>query len=565
MPFKIRSSKFRHVYGNTPRKEDCYENIKITRSTHDSNFCAVNPKYLSVVTETGGGGSFLCIPIQQTGRIDFSAPRVYGHAGGVLDIKWSPFNDSIIASCSEDCTVKVWQIPENINKNLSEWQVDLHGHQRRVGYLEWHPTAENILLSGGFDNKCIIWNVEQAEPVNVISGHADNIFSMSWNTDGSAFCTTSKDRKIRVIDPRMARVAMEGTGHDSNRSSKGVFIDSGKVFTCGMSRNGSRQLALWDIKNMTKPTFIDQIDNSNGILLPFYDRDNHVMYLAGKGDSNIRYYEIDESHIYFLNAFMSSFPQRGLGMMPKRGCDTERCEVMRFYKLHSGKDVIEPISMIVPRKATQFHSDIYPPTASMLPSLNADEWIAGQNREPVLISMLDGHVTNCPKTTASKAVQNQSNGLVNQAPTITTYKTVNKTGMPPRANTIETSLPRRNEPQRRPASLQNIKRLSTNEDYVSISTVEEAINNSSNGITNGHKDENKVTKKGSSPMSPTKDAITNGISSSDELQKAYFQQSEEIKSLKEQIKLKDKRIRQLEEELTILRTPSDCGPGQSDC
>ena len=83
----------------------------------------------------------------------------------------------------------------------------------------------------------------------------------------------------------------------------------------------------------------------------------------------------------------------------------------------------------------------------------------------------DGHVTNCPKTTASKAVQNQTNDLVNQAPTITTYKTVNKSGMPPRANTIETSVPRRNDPQKRPASLQNIKRLSTNEDYFSIDSI----------------------------------------------------------------------------------------------
>ena len=71
MPFKIRASKFRHVYGNPLRKEDCFENIKITRSTHDSNFCAVNPKYLSVVTETGGGGSFLCIPIKQVSTYIF--------------------------------------------------------------------------------------------------------------------------------------------------------------------------------------------------------------------------------------------------------------------------------------------------------------------------------------------------------------------------------------------------------------------------------------------------------------------------------------------------------------
>ena len=67
MAFKIRSSKFRHIYGSIPKKDLCYENIKITRNTHDSNFCAVNPKFLAVVTETGGGGSFLCIPLKSVG------------------------------------------------------------------------------------------------------------------------------------------------------------------------------------------------------------------------------------------------------------------------------------------------------------------------------------------------------------------------------------------------------------------------------------------------------------------------------------------------------------------
>ena len=50
--------------------------------------------------------------------------------------------------------VKIWQVPENgLRTNLSEWQVDLHGHGRRVGYIEWHPTADNIILSAGLDCK----------------------------------------------------------------------------------------------------------------------------------------------------------------------------------------------------------------------------------------------------------------------------------------------------------------------------------------------------------------------------------------------------------------------------
>lgn len=35
--------------------------------------------------------------------------------------------------------------------NLTDWLMDLHGHKRRVGYIEWHPTAENVLASAGFD------------------------------------------------------------------------------------------------------------------------------------------------------------------------------------------------------------------------------------------------------------------------------------------------------------------------------------------------------------------------------------------------------------------------------
>ena len=51
----------------------------------------------------------------------------------------------------------------------------------------------------------MIWNVEQAEPVNIIDCHTDVIFSMSWNRDGSLFSTTSKDKTLRVVDPRAGK------------------------------------------------------------------------------------------------------------------------------------------------------------------------------------------------------------------------------------------------------------------------------------------------------------------------------------------------------------------------
>lgn len=86
--------------------------------------------------------------------------------------------------------------------HLTDWLVELQGHKRRVAYIEWHPSAENILFSAGFDHLVIIWDIEKGETANVIDCHPDVIYSMSLNRDGSLLATTCKDKKLRVIEPR---------------------------------------------------------------------------------------------------------------------------------------------------------------------------------------------------------------------------------------------------------------------------------------------------------------------------------------------------------------------------
>lgn len=50
--------------------------------------------------------------------------------------------------------------------------------------------------------------------------------------------------------------------------------------------------------------------------------------------------------------FTLSFLVPSTGVMPKHGLDVAACEVFRFYKLVTLKGLIEPISMIVPRRVS---------------------------------------------------------------------------------------------------------------------------------------------------------------------------------------------------------------------
>lgn len=72
-----RSSKFRNVYGKVANREHCYDGVPITKNVHDNHFCAVNSKFIAVVTEAAGGGSFIVIPVSQVTAYSTLSVQLY--------------------------------------------------------------------------------------------------------------------------------------------------------------------------------------------------------------------------------------------------------------------------------------------------------------------------------------------------------------------------------------------------------------------------------------------------------------------------------------------------------
>lgn len=65
----VRQSKFRHVFGQAVKNDQCYDDIRVSRVTWDSAFCAVNPKFVAIIIEASGGGAFLVLPLHKVSLI----------------------------------------------------------------------------------------------------------------------------------------------------------------------------------------------------------------------------------------------------------------------------------------------------------------------------------------------------------------------------------------------------------------------------------------------------------------------------------------------------------------
>jgi len=389
----VRQSKFRHVFGQAGKPEENYQDIRVTRSAWDANFIKANPKFFAVAWDAAGGGSIAVLRHEDQGKLALANPPLLSaHKRAVLDFDWHPFNDHILASASEDANVMIWKIPEGgVTGQITDPVQTLSGHKRNVGTANFNPVAAHLLATSSNDFSVKIWDVEKGSNALTTEGHTDIVQSVDWNFNGSQLATTCKDKKLRVFDPRTNSIAQEVICHQGVKGSRVCWLKN-KVLTVGFSKTSEREFNIFDPRSLGEPVAHQNVDASSGGIMPFFDYDTDLLFLAGKGDGNIRYYEIvdEPPYFYYLSEFKSATPQKGIAFLPKRALNVNECEIARALKLHVNK--VEPISFRVPRKSDIFQDDLYPDTLSGEPALSPEEWLSGANAEPKTRSLAPGFV-----------------------------------------------------------------------------------------------------------------------------------------------------------------------------
>ena len=130
--------------------------------------------------------------------------KVYsGHTDEVNAVKWSP-SGKYLASCSDDCTAKVWEVDSDRDQPLH----DFVSHLQEIYTIKWSPTGPGsanplkqlLLATASFDGSIRLWNISDGSCFGYFNRHRDSVYSVAFSPSGDFLASGSLAGQMYVWD-----------------------------------------------------------------------------------------------------------------------------------------------------------------------------------------------------------------------------------------------------------------------------------------------------------------------------------------------------------------------------
>ncbi|XP_067836469.1 coronin-7-like, partial [Heptranchias perlo] len=205
---RFRASKYKNTAPRLPARPDWISDIRAGSAVSCGNHIKSSCAFIAFNTDSPGGGSLGILSLENGNQDKRQVAELQCHADLVTDFDFSPFDDGLLATCSADETVKLWRLPGSVEQVSSAQNVTLGPETTRVECVLFHPSADGVLASGA-GNTVKIWDLTQQKAFTALEDHGDQIQSLTWKKDGCLLGSSSKDKKLRVFDPRANSSAVQ--------------------------------------------------------------------------------------------------------------------------------------------------------------------------------------------------------------------------------------------------------------------------------------------------------------------------------------------------------------------
>jgi histone-binding protein RBBP4 len=155
--------------------------------------------------------------------VDLSpAATLSGHSDVVDGVSWHPHHSTVLASCSFDKQLRIWDLRAGSGARQSETV-----HRDAVHSVQFHPTADFVLATGSADNAVRVWDMRNfSAPAAEFVGHTDAIHGVKWAPfSDSVLMSYGADRTVICWD--IGKIGQHVDGDDDHAPPELVFKHTG--------------------------------------------------------------------------------------------------------------------------------------------------------------------------------------------------------------------------------------------------------------------------------------------------------------------------------------------------
>ncbi|PSC75373.1 F-box-like WD repeat-containing TBL1X [Micractinium conductrix] len=161
------------------------------------------------------------------------------HASSVVDADWR--NNTTFASCSQDGSIAICKLSDP--KPQRHWQ---SAHSADINSLRWEPSGK-LLASCSDDGTVKIWQATAERPLHTLAGHVGPVTAVRWGQSGSGkshLASCGEDGSVRVWDAEAGACVHEFSEHDTAVSIIAWSPDARYL----ASGDASGRLLVWSLR-----------------------------------------------------------------------------------------------------------------------------------------------------------------------------------------------------------------------------------------------------------------------------------------------------------------------------
>ena len=174
---------------------------------------------------------------------DDSIHAFEAHSAGVYAVAWSPVSEDLVATGGGDDRAFIWRVGEDAFLENQGHAIELSGHTDTVSSLSFSADG-TMLASGGMDGCCRIWNSTDGKLIQCLEGPAEAIEWVRWHPKGNVVLAGSADFTVWMWLAATGACMQVFTGHAGPVTCGGFSFDGKLVVTGGGENDAS--LRVWD-------------------------------------------------------------------------------------------------------------------------------------------------------------------------------------------------------------------------------------------------------------------------------------------------------------------------------